>query len=451
MTIISKKSDLIHLNRVTNVTNSPMVLVLFLSKQPTVIMNTRLLKKYNVAAPRYTSYPTVPYWQTQAPTQTQWTERVKVAFNQSREISLYIHLPYCEQLCTYCGCNKRITKNHKVEAPYIDTVLQEWKMYRALLPEQPILRELHLGGGTPTFFSPEELQRLITTILQDVELAPEYEFGFEAHPGTTEKKHLEVLRALGFRRLSIGIQDFAPEILMIINRHQTYEQVTEVTRWARDLGYDSINYDLIFGLPLQTQAHILDTMSKIAILKPERIAFYSYAHVPWIKPSQRAYSEKDLPSGNEKRALYDTGRSLLEDLGYHEIGMDHFALPKDGLYQALKAGKLHRNFMGYTPFDTQLNLALGASSISDSWTTFVQNEKKIETYQARIAKGEFPILKGHLLSSEDQILRKHILNIMCRYETNWCHLADQANFLSKAMTRLLPLAEDGLVELETKG
>jgi oxygen-independent coproporphyrinogen-3 oxidase len=324
-------------------------------------------------------------------------------------------------------------------------------MYRDLLPEKPVLRELHLGGGTPTFFSPSELKRLIGTILEDVTLASEYEFGFEAHPGTTERKHLEVLGELGFRRLSIGIQDFAPEILMIINRHQTYQQVQEVTQWARELGYHSINYDLIFGLPLQTQAHILDTMTKIGELRPERIAFYSYAHVPWIKPSQRAYSEKDLPSGPEKRALYDTGRTLLEELGYREIGMDHFALPSDGLYQALETGELHRNFMGYTPFDTTLNLALGASSISDSWTAFVQNEKKIETYQERIAEGEFPILKGHLLSSEDQILRKHILNIMCRYETNWCHLADQSNFLSRAMERLAPLAEDGLVELSTQG
>lgn len=435
----------------TNVTRSSGHLVLFLGQQPTVIMNIQLLEKYNVAAPRYTSYPTVPYWQEEAPTQKQWTERVQVAFNQSKEISLYIHLPYCEQLCTYCGCNKRITKNHKVETPYIDTVLQEWKMYKEVLTEKPILRELHLGGGTPTFFSPAELKRLISTILADVQLAPEYEFGFEAHPGTTERKHLEVLSELGFGRLSIGIQDFAPEILMIINRHQTYEQVVEVTRWARELGYHSINYDLIFGLPLQTQAHILDTMSKIAILKPERIAFYSYAHVPWIKPSQRAYSEKDLPSGNAKRALYDTGRSLLEDLGYHEIGMDHFALPSDGLYKALEAGELHRNFMGYTPFDTHLNLALGASSIGDSWTAFVQNEKKIESYQARIAAGEFPILKGHLLSSEDQILRKHILNIMCQYETNWCHLADQTSFLSQAMERLQPLVEDGLVEINPQG
>lgn len=408
-------------------------------------MNTRLLEKYNVAAPRYTSYPTVPYWQEEAPSQPAWEANVLQAFSQGREISLYIHLPYCESLCTYCGCNKRITKNHAVEQPYIDSVLAEWKMYRDLLPGRPVLRELHLGGGTPTFFSPSELRRLLETILEDVELAGDYEFGFEAHPGTTSLEHLQALRELGFRRLSIGIQDFAPEILRIINRQQSYEQVAEVTEWARQLGYTSINYDLIFGLPLQTPRHIRETMDKLAVLKPERIAFYSYAHVPWIKPSQRAYSEADLPKGKEKRALYELGRELLEELGYAEIGMDHFALPKDSLYQALQSGALHRNFMGYTPFYTHLNLALGASSISDSWTAFIQNEKKIEPYRERVARGEFPILRGHLLTGEDQILRRHILNVMCRYRTQWDPQGPEAELMATAVARLDEMVRDGMV------
>ena len=414
-------------------------------------MKQALIQKYNVPAPRYTSYPTIPYWQDEKPRAAEWAKHVQAAFTKNREISLYLHLPYCEALCTYCGCNKRITKNHAVEAPYIDSVLQEWAMYWVLLPQKPILRELHLGGGTPTFFQPEELHRLISTILADVELSDAYELGFEAHPGTTRRAHLEVLADLDFRRLSIGIQDFDPKILKIINRHQNYTHVQEVTQWARELNYNSINYDLIFGLPLQTQENIIDNMAKLAVLKPERLAFYSYAHVPWVSPSQRAYSEADLPKGAEKRALYETGRRLLEELGYQEIGLDHFALPTDGLYQALKGGTLHRNFMGYTPFDTKLNLALGASSIGDTWTAYVQNEKKIEDYQAAIATGNFPILKGHLLSPEDQILRKHILNIMCRYETYWPHTADQTAFLAEAKDRLKLLARDGLIELEQQG
>ncbi len=255
-----------------------------------------------------------------------------------------------------------------------------------------------------------------------------------------------MLGELGFRRISIGIQDFAPEILEIINRRQTFEDVHRVTRQARLLGYESINYDLIFGLPLQTKAHIRETVRKVRALLPERIAFYSYAHVPWIKPSQRAYSEADLPQGEDKRALYELGRKLLEDAGYIEIGMDHFALPKDSLYKAMETGALHRNFMGYTPFYTGLSLALGASAISDSWDAFVQNEKKIERYQELASKGQFPIVKGHLLNEEDEILRGHILNIMCRHETIWYMPEFQCEALYEGLERMEPLERDGLVK-----
>ncbi len=408
-------------------------------------MHSNLLKKYNVPAPRYTSYPTVPYWSGECPTEDAWKARVLNAFRQGRAVSLYIHLPFCESLCTYCGCNKRITKNHGLESPYIESVLQEWKLYASLLPEKPLLRELHLGGGTPTFFSPASLRRLVEGILETVELPEEREFSFEAHPNSTTREHLLVLRELGFNRISIGVQDFAPEILGIINRRQSFEDVHRVTYQARRLGYQSINYDLIFGLPLQTKAHISDTIAKVKKFLPERIAFYSYAHVPWIKPSQRAYSEADLPQGKAKRELYELGRKLLEQAGYIEIGMDHFALPKDSLYRAMEDGSLHRNFMGYTPFYTGLSIALGASSISDSWDAYVQNEKQIETYQQLVGQGRFPIVKGHLLSQEDQILRRHILNIMCRHETIWYQPEFQCEALYEGLERLAPLEADGLV------
>jgi oxygen-independent coproporphyrinogen-3 oxidase len=329
--------------------------------------------------------------------------------------------------------------------PYINAVLNEWKMYVSLLPGRPVLKELHLGGGTPTFFSPEHLKHLIEGIFEDVDLPESHEYGFEAHPNSTSREHLEVLRELGFSRLSIGVQDFAPEILEIINRRQSFQDVEQVTRWARELGYTSINYDLIFGLPLQTKAHIHTTIEKVKGLQPERIAFYSYAHVPWIKPSQRAYSEADLPAGPEKRALYELGRELLAEAGYKEIGMDHFALEHDSLYQAMETGDLHRNFMGYTPHYTTLSLALGASSISDSWGAFVQNEKKIERYQELVEAGEFPIVKGHILSDEDRILRRHILNIMCRYETDWQAASHQSQTLYNGIERMDMLEQDGLM------
>lgn len=409
-------------------------------------MNFELLDKYNIPAPRYTSYPTVPYWQNEPPTMQQWQTSLGTAFDQSREISLYIHLPYCESLCTYCGCNKHITKNHAVELPYIETVLREWAMYLAMLPAKPILRELHLGGGTPTFFHPESLQFLVENIVKNVELPQKYDFSFEAHPNSTTLAHLQTLRSLGFNRLSIGVQDFDDAILRMINRQQTEAEVEFVVKEARKLGYESINFDLIFGLPTQTLAHIRTTMAKVAKLKPERIAFYSYAHVPWIKPSQRAYSEADLPQGKEKRALYELGRKRMEAIGYMETGMDHFVLPHDDLHVAMAEGTMHRNFMGYTPYFTGLSIGLGASSISDSWGAFMQNEKSIAAYRTAVDSGALPIVKGHLLTAEDQVLRQHILNLMCRGETSWYDSTQQCEALYVGLERLEEPAADGLIE-----
>lgn len=412
-------------------------------------MKNNLLSKYNVAAPRYTSYPTIPYWQDAPPSQQEWIRCVQSSFAENREISLYIHLPYCESLCTYCGCNKRITKNHKVELPYIKSVLKEWKQYLAILPQKPILKELHLGGGTPTFFHPQNLQYLIEGIVRDVELSEAHHFSFEAHPSSTTFHHLSTLKACGFNRISIGVQDFDNEILRIINRQQSYEDVERVVLEARELGYHSINFDLIFGLPLQTPDHIRSTFDKVKYLRPDRIAFYSYAHVPWVSPSQRAYSEKDLPLGQDKRDLYELGKTLLEESGYEEIGLDHFALPTDALHKAAKSGNLHRNFMGYTPFNTQLNLALGASSISDSWTAYVQNEKGIEAYQKRVEAGEFPIIKGHLLHTEDQILRQHLLNLICHYKTEWQEESLQCAGWYEGLERLEEMERDGLLLVDS--
>ena len=416
-------------------------------------MNTRfrdLIRKYNVPGPRYTSYPTVPYWQEEAPRPEMWQERVQEAFRQSNAesgISLYLHLPFCEKLCTFCGCNKRITVNHKVETPYIESLLQEWRLYRSWFDSPPRLREIHLGGGTPTFFTPENLDYLLRSILADCELTDDREFGFEAHPNVTLEEHMAALAALGFTRVSFGVQDFDPRVQDIINRHQTYEQTFAITEAARKQGYTSINYDLVFGLPLQTEASIRDTLAKVRTVMPERIAFYSYAHVPWVSKAQRRYTEADLPLGEAKRALYELGRELLEKSGYHEIGMDHFALPNDELYKAFTEKRLHRNFMGYTPTYTRLMLGLGMSSISDSWDAFIQNNKVVEDYQRTIATDEVPILRGHMLSEEDLVLRRHIVNIMCHFETSWHSPELQHPSLYEGLERLKEMADDGLVDI----
>jgi oxygen-independent coproporphyrinogen-3 oxidase len=411
-------------------------------------MNKALIRKYNVPGPRYTSYPTVPYWDETPPTEEQWKSKVKASYQNSREdgLSIYIHLPYCESLCTYCGCNTRITVNHKVEEPYINTLLKEWQMYLDVLGETPLIKEIHLGGGTPTFFSPENLRRLIKTIVDSGTVGPDTEMGFEAHPNNTTAEHMQALYEMGFRRISLGIQDFDPEVQKVVNRMQSFEKVQEVTEMARKIGYTSVNFDLIYGLPKQTAETVADTIEKTLQLMPDRIAFYSYAHVPWMKPAQKKFEEY-LPTNEVKRHLYELGKELLEKNGYAEIGMDHFALKTDSLYLASKGGKLHRNFMGYSTTSTRLLVGLGASSISDTWTAFGQNIKSVEPYMARVNEGHLPIYRGHLLTEEDLIVRQHILNIMCRSHTRWNKEDAASEVLNMARERLKGMAEDQLVQL----
>lgn len=407
-----------------------------------------LIKKYNVQAPRYTSYPTVPYW-SNIPKDAQWKQNAANAFkkcNSKDGISVYIHLPFCQSLCTYCGCTTRITTNHKVEQPYINAVQKEWNMYFKLFNDTPRIKEIHLGGGTPTFFSPAHLEELIKQILSVSKICENHEFGFEAHPNNTTYRHLETLYNLGFSRLSLGIQDFDPIVQRIVNRIQTFDNVDTVTSQARMLGYKSINFDLIYGLPLQKQSSVITTINKVMLLRPDRIALYSYAHVPWVKPGQRQFTEIDLPKDEEKRKLYETARDMLESKGYVEIGMDHFALKTDSLYKAAQTYKLHRNFMGYTPNYTGLMLGLGVSAISDTWECFVQNEKVVEDYYQRINQGELPFFRGHLLNEEDKILRKHILNIMCRYETSWVNKEEQTPAVYNAISLLREMEIDGLIK-----
>jgi len=415
-------------------------------------MSVSIVQKYNVPGPRYTSYPTVPYWEEEKFHLEDWKRTLLQSFketNHTEGISLYIHLPFCESLCTFCGCNKRITKRHEVEDPYITAVIKEWKLYCDLFPRKPIIREIHLGGGTPTFFSPENLERLINGILQFATIAPEHEFSFEGHPNNTTKKHLQSLYDLGFRRVSFGVQDYSTTVQEAIHRIQPFHNVAKVTFWAKEIGYTSIGHDLIFGLPFQTITEVKDTIDKTKSLFPDRLAFYSYAHVPWIKGNgQRGFNDEDLPKDDEKRMLYEEGKKQLAQNGYHEIGMDHFALDKDSLYTSFNEGKLHRNFMGYTASKTQLMIGLGVSSISDSWYSFAQNEKTLEDYYTHLEDNQLPIFRGHLLTPEDLIIRKHILNLMCQFTTSWKDNSLDFPELSTVLSSLEEMREDGLLTIQ---
>ena len=411
-----------------------------------------LLKKYDVPGPRYTSYPTVLYWE-QTPTADEWVASLAQGLNEAERAgegaALYVHVPFCRSLCTYCGCNSRITCNTSVGQPYVRDVLREWALYRERLGRaQPIpVSELHLGGGTPTFLSPAELDELISGLLVGAERTPDAEFSIESDPRVTTPEHLSTLARLGFRRLSLGIQDFDPRVQQAVNRVQTEAQVRAVTEAARAAGFTSVNYDLIYGLPFQTHASVEQTVEAVRRLRPERIAFYAYAHVPWFKPGQRHFTENDLPVGDEKRALYELGREMLAGAGYEEIGMDHFALRTDALWQSAAARRLHRNFMGYTSRHTSPLVGLGVSSISDSWEMFAQNEKVVEEYAARVRAGELPIFRGHVLNREDLVLRRHILNLMTRFATDW-HAADMyVPYLDTVHEQLAEMRRDGLVKL----
>ena len=247
--------------------------------------------------------------------------------------------------------------------------------------------------------------------------------------------------------MSFGVQDYDLQVQKAINRIQPYENVEKVTLWAREVGYTSVSHDLVFGLPFQNWDTMENTIRKTIQLKPDRLAFYSYAHVPWIKGSgQRGFDENDLPSGEEKRKLYENGKNLLEDLGYKEVGMDHFSLEEDELYKSMLSGKIHRNFMGYSSSKTQLMIGLGMSAISDSWYAFAQNEKKLEDYQAMVEEGILPVFRGHILNKEDLIIRQHILNLMCQLNTSWTE-DTYLSEIDEAKERLHEMEEDGLVEI----
>ncbi|WP_455004129.1 oxygen-independent coproporphyrinogen III oxidase [Capnocytophaga gingivalis] len=414
-----------------------------------------LFQKYNVPGPRYTSYPTVPYWEDSSYSYEKWLDSVRTSFTESNStqgISLYIHLPFCESLCTFCGCHKHITKRHEMEDPYIQNVLKEWRLYLAILPSRPRIKEIHLGGGTPTFFSPENLQYLIDQIFAGSDRAEGFQFSFEGHPNNTTREHLQRLYDLGFTRVSYGVQDYSPEVQKAIHRIQPFANVERVTLQAREIGYSSISHDLVFGLPFQKEEDMRYTIDCTNRLRPDRISFYSYAHVPWVKGTgQRGFDENDLPTPDQKRHLYEIGKQQLLDNGYIEIGMDHFALPSDEMYESFVRGTLHRNFMGYTASKTQLMIGLGISAISDSWYGFAQNVKTIKEYEEVLSQDRIPVYRGHILSEEDLILRRHILNLMCQFHTSWEESQLQFAEAEEVKMRLSEMEKDGLIHLHPQG
>jgi oxygen-independent coproporphyrinogen III oxidase len=414
-------------------------------------MNSRmkqLLEKYDVPVPRYTSYPTVPYWE-KTPSEEEWLTALHHSLEkESDSWSLYLHIPFCESLCTFCGCNTSITKDHAKGLPYVDSILKEWSYYRERLPEisKRKLKNIHLGGGTPTFLAAEELLRLLEPLLESAGWNPnESQGSIEIDPRRTNREQLQALRKLGFQRVSLGVQDFHPEVQRLVNRIQPEEITRKITEEARELGYSSVNFDLIYGLPKQTEEIFAQTVESTIRLRPDRIALYSFALVPWIKPAQRLFSDEDLPKAAEKRALYEQARETFLANGYVEIGMDHFALKEEPLALAQREQRLHRNFMGYTEFRTKLLLGLGVSAISETPTAFHQNEKVLPLWDQKVREGELPTHRGHMHTQKDQEQREQILRFMTMGETSLSEQEehDVKNFLA-------PMFQDGLLVLENR-
>lgn len=376
-------------------------------------LKTELIQKYNRPGPRYTSYPPVPFWNN-TPTKEEWITHLKSCYREEEGVDIYAHVPYCESLCYYCGCNRTITKNHEVEDFYLAGILKEWEIYQEKLGFSPRINSLHFGGGTPTFLSPANLEKLIRAILKNK--SGSFLGSIEIDPRTCNDQHLEVLLRNNIKRVSLGIQDFDPIVQKAINRDQSQDLVEELVFKLRKKGFSSVNFDLIYGLPKQSLDSVSKTIEIVTKMNPDLIAFYSYAHLPDRIKNQRLIKTEDLPSPEVKRSLYDLGKKLLMENAYVDVGMDHFAKPSSFLYQAMVDKKLHRNFMGYVDKKSNILIGLGPTSISDSGRSFIQNIKDVKAYEEKVMTGELPFEIGHTHNTNDLLIQEIILAMMCHNE-----------------------------------
>lgn len=411
-----------------------------------------LLKKYDVAGPRYTSYPTAPAW-TEAVGEGDFRKSL-AALKKDEALSLYFHVPFCETLCHFCGCMKVITQDHSRSRRYVDVLLTELDRIAALLPQGAReVSQMHFGGGSPNYLQPGELKAVVDRVRSHFRFLSDAEVAIEMHPRTSTPEFCEMLAALGFNRISLGVQDFDPLVQRLINRHQTYEMTADMVALLRRLGFGAFNFDLIYGLPGQTPLGWEKTLQQVIGLRPNRLAVYSYAHVPWLKPYQRSFEDKDLPAPELKIRLFETAYRTLTQNGYRPIGMDHFCLADDDLAQALDRETIHRNFMGYSTKADAHQIGFGVSAISYVGGNYFQTEKEIEPYEAAIrTASRLATRRGYLLSKDDSLRRDLIQRIMCRgvvdiaaFEEAWD--LPFPTYFADDLAHLRPLIADGLVAI----
>jgi oxygen-independent coproporphyrinogen-3 oxidase len=418
-----------------------------------------LLRQYDVSGPRYTSYPTADRF-VEAFVATDYAQALEQrrggAAALALPLSLYIHIPFCESLCYYCACNKIITKHHEKAEEYLRYLTREVELHTALIGLGQSISQLHLGGGSPTFLNDDELRSLMAMLKRNFNFAPGGEYSIEIDPRTVDEKRLDTLAELGFNRLSFGVQDFDPAVQKAVHRVQPAEQVFSLVAAARARGFESVNVDLIYGLPKQSPESFDRTLAQVVELRPDRIALYAYAHLPERFKPQRRINIVELPSGGSKISMLSRSLAAFMGAGYVYVGMDHFALPDDALAVAKRQGRLHRNFQGYsTQPDCDL-IALGVSSIGRIGATYSQNAKTLEEYYDALDHGNFPVVRGLALTRDDLVRRAVIMALMCQGQVQFesidlAYLIEFRSYFAKEMEALVALAEQGLVVLEDSG
>ena len=414
-----------------------------------------LLRRFDVPGPRYTSFPTADRFVEAFGAEDYilaLEHRKSSTAARAMPLSLYVHVPFCESLCYYCACNKIVTRHHDRAAVYLDYLAREMALHTAHCGKGQAVSQLHLGGGTPTFFSDDELRTLMALLREHFKLEPGGEYSIEVDPRTVSVERLAVLKELGFNRLSFGVQDFDEQVQIAVHRVQPAEQVFALVAAARQLGFASINVDLIYGLPKQTPESFERTLAQVNALRPDRIALYAYAHLPERFKPQRRIAAEDLPQGADKLAMLSRSIAAFMDGGYVYVGMDHFALPEDALAVAKRQGRLHRNFQGYsTQPDCDL-IALGVSAIGKVGASYSQNAKTLEEYYDAIDAGHLPVVRGLALSRDDLVRRAVIMAIMCQGELDFeamgdAHLVDFKSHIARELERLGEMVAMGLVRL----
>ena len=422
----------------------------------TVEFNTELLKKYARALPRYTSYPPATELTETFDLQS-FTNAIKVGNQSQTPLSLYCHIPFCETPCYFCGCNTLITQKKEVAEPYLDYVFRNIDQVAGLVDSQRKVNQLHWGGGTPNYLNLEQVEKLWTKMSDTFPFEENAEVSIEINPKYVDKNYLLFLRNLGFNRISFGIQDFNPEVQTAINRVQTETMLFNVMDWIREAGFESVNVDLVYGLPYQTLETFRETIDKTVKLNPDRIAVFSFAYVPWLKPVQKRLPETALPNSEEKLRILRMSIEELTAQGYVFIGMDHFAKPDDELAIAQQKGELHRNFQGYTTKPESDLLSFGMTGISMLHDVFTQNQKRIKDYYRDIDANQFPIAKGVKLHAEDHLRQAIIIELMCQFHLSPKRLEEKydiklnakfSDYFASEFSELKQLAKDGLVEIQ---